>query len=258
MNTKRNPVILITSFLKDMPHEGDVEHLCVKHPYVENLQSCGATVLIVPLGTKAGDLEYLTEMADGLLIPGGKDIHPMHYGAEDIHEKSGPFAHYRDEMEIALGKFFVARGKPVFGICRGAQILNVALGGTLYQDISSETGTVIHHDRPHLSKIERYEQDIHEVNFLPNTALQSFFGCEKIITNSVHHQAVKNAAPGLCVSAISEDGIVEGIESADMGEKWILGIQWHPEVNVRTHPEQAVLFEKFVEAARERAKQHSV
>lgn len=250
---QEKPIILVTSFGLPMFEKGDMDYLCVKHPYIENVQACGAIPLVVPLRTEEQDLVRLSNIADGLLIPGGEDIHPIHYSKEDIHEKSGPFSYDRDTLELTLAKLFIQAGKPVFGICRGSQIINVALGGTLHQDIPSETVTEIFHDQPHLSKFERYTRNIHTVHFLPETVLESFFGCENITINSAHHQAVKEVAPDLRVGALGEDGIIEAIESKDMETKWILGVQWHPEMITKTHPEQTVLFQVFVDAARERS-----
>lgn len=247
---KRKPIILTTSFADEDYARKDFEYICVKRPYIECLHTALAIPLVVPFQFEKENLRELAEMADGLLLPGGGDVHPRHYGVEDIHENSGDFSHERDEMEITLAKFFIELGKPVFGICRGAQVLNVALGGTLYQDIGSELDTSIRHEYDvSVSKLERYVQDTHEVHLTKDTALRSFFGCEKITTNSLHHQCVKETAPALCVSALGEDGIIEGIESKDMNANWILGVQWHPETITKEHPEQKVLFEKFIEAA---------
>ncbi len=247
---KRKPIILTTSF-SDKDHERkDFEFLCVKRAYTECIRASGAIPLVVPFQAEEENLRTLAEMADGLLLSGGEDVHPRHYGAENIHENSGPFCTERDDMEIALAKFFTACGKPVFGICRGMQVLNVALGGTLYQDIGSELNTSIRHEPDSsASKLERYAEDIHEVYLLEDTALAAFFGREKITVNSLHHQAVKEVAKTLRASAIAEDGIIEGIESKDMSVNWILGVQWHPETITKEHPEQKILFEKFAEAA---------
>lgn len=248
--TKRKPIILTTSFAGEDYEKKGFERLSVKRSYIECLHASGAIPLIAPFQSEEENLRVLAEMADGLLLPGGDDVHPRHYGAGDIHENSGPFSLERDEMEIALAQFFIALKKPVFGICRGAQVLNVALGGTLYQDIGSELETSIRHEHDiSLSKLLRYTEDIHEVYLLEDTALASFFGREKITTNSLHHQAVKQVAETLRPSAIAEDGVIEGIESKDMNENWILGVQWHPETITKEHPEQKVLFEKFIGAA---------
>lgn len=247
---KRKPIILTTSFADDDYEKGDFPYLSVKRPYIECLHAAGAVPLIVPFQNEKENLRVLAEMADGLLLPGGEDVHPRRYGREDIHENSGPFSHERDEMEIALAEFFIACGKPIFGICRGAQIVNVALGGTLYQDIQSECGTSLRHEYDEsVSKLERYVKDVHEVFLLKDTTLADFFGREKIMTNSLHHQAIRRAAEILRVNAIAEDGIVEGIESKDMKAHWVLGVQWHPETIMKEHPEQSVLFEKFTQAA---------
>lgn len=247
---KRKPVILTTSFADDDYEKGDFEYLSVKRPYIECLYAAGAIPLVVPFQNEKENLRILAEMADGLLLPGGEDVYPGQYGAGDIHENSGPFSHERDNMEIALVEFFFACGKPIFGICRGAQIVNVALGGTLYQDIKSECGASIRHEYDEsVSKLERYAKDAHEVYFLADTFIESFFGRDRIMVNSLHHQAIRRVAETLCVNALAEDGIIEGIESKDMSVQWILGVQWHPEAIMEKHPEQKILFEKFAQAA---------
>lgn len=204
---KRKPIILTTSFADEDYEKKNFEHIGVKRPYIECLRTFGAIPLIAPFQSEEENLSALAEMADGLLLPGGDDVHPRHYGMKDIYENSGPFSAERDEMEITLAKFFIARGKPVFGVCRGAQVLNVALGGTLYQDIGSELDTSIRHEyNTSASKLLRYTEDVHEVHLLENTALASFFGCEKITTNSLHHQAVKQVAETLRRSTVASGG----------------------------------------------------
>jgi putative glutamine amidotransferase len=160
---------------------------------------------------------------DGLLLQGGNDIAPQTYGETPLSPAwaGDPI---RDAYEIALFREFVRQGKPVFGVCRGCQLINVALGGTLYQDIDTQLpGMQQHRDDT------RYEKVVHNTRILENTWLASMYpGARVVRTNSIHHQAVKELGKDLVVEARSDpDGIVEAIRWE--GDSFVLGVQWHPE-----------------------------
>jgi putative glutamine amidotransferase len=251
---KQKPIILITSLYKGSGKGEGSSSMSADPAYLNALCSCGAIPLIVPHGLKKNDLVRLAGMAQGLFIPGGDDIHPKHYHSLEIHEKTAGISEERDDMEITLAGIFIEKKKPIFGVCRGEQIINVAMGGTLYQDIPSEIQTDIHHEYDNQTpKSDRYAAEIHDVVFLEKTALASFFSVKKISVNSLHHQAVKNIASGLRIGAIAPDGVIEAIESEDMHSRWILGIQWHPERMMEKRLENKILFEKFIERAQKTA-----
>jgi len=214
------------------------------------VMSEGALPVMVPslMGeTFRGDVtvaEY-ADWLDGLVMHGGADVWPGSYGEEPLRpEWSGD--RVRDENEIALVKAFIAAGKPVLGICRGVQLLNVAHGGTLYQDISTQKpGALVHRDA------DAYDRNFHAVDVLEGTRLARLLGGGRHRINSVHHQGVKDLAPGFEVEAVSpDDGVIEAIRHR--GRQWIAGVQWHPEFH---RPELGVvddtpLLRDFLEAAR--------
>jgi putative glutamine amidotransferase len=221
------------------------------------VMSQGALPVMIPsLGgeTFRGDVtpaDY-ARWLDGVVMHGGADVWPGSYGEQPLRpEWSGD--RLRDEYEIDLVRAFSAAGKPVFGICRGLQLINVAHGGTLYQDISTQKpGALVHRDAA------AYDLNFHEVDILPGTRLAHLLrgeGRHKI--NSVHHQGIKDVAPGFAVEALSpEDGVIEAIRH--QGDRWVAAVQWHPEFH---RPELGVvddtpLLRDFLDAARA-ARTHS-
>ena len=182
---------------------------------------------------------------DGFLFTGGGDPDPKYYG-ESMRPECGAPNPARDEFELALLKAVMDTGKPILGICRGEQILNVALGGTLIQDIPSqrpEAAGENHRDNEH-----RYAPD-YPARALPGTLLHSLMGCDELLTNSVHHQAVDTPAPGMRVCALSPAGIVEGIEAE--GGRFLLGLQWHPEAVAAVEERMQRPFTALVRESRE-------
>jgi len=187
---------------------------------------------------------------DGLVMHGGADVWPGSYGEAPLRpEWQGD--RVRDAYEIALVKAFVAAGKPVFGVCRGLQLINVAFGGSLYQDISTQQpGALVHRDG-HI-----YDQNFHALEILPETRLSALLaGADSYKINSIHHQAIKQLAPGFVVEArCPDDGVIEAIRyTAGVGctAPWIAAVQWHPEFH---RPKDAVLddsplLQDFFEAA---------
>ncbi len=166
--------------------------------------------------------EVFADVLDGLVLQGGADMAPQSYGQEPLRQEwSGDPD--RDEYELALVKAFVHRGKPVLGICRGHQVLNVAFGGTLYQDIQTQVqGSLAHRDG------DVYHDNTHGVVFVEGSTLAEIYGVGWGLINSVHHQAVKDLAPGMVVEAWSpEDDVVEAIRWE--GDSFVMGVQWHPE-----------------------------
>ena len=193
------------------------------------------------------------EGVDGLILQGGADVSPGNYGEQPLRpEWSGDAV--RDRFEIAAIEVAIELRKPVLGICRGHQVLNVALGGSLYQDINHQVeGSLVHRDW------HRYEIIEHAVTVAPDSWLASVFESTSLLTNTVHHQAIKQLGAGLEVSARAPDGIIEGVEHIS-DARWLVGVQWHPEWldgspdggSHRTHGNP--VFERFVAVCRERAR----
>jgi putative glutamine amidotransferase len=198
--------------------------------YARSLEGAGLIPLIVPPlndPTRAGEI---LDSAGGLLLTGGEDVNPELYGAAP-HPKLGEIQPVRDATELALLKAARDRGVPVLAICRGIQLLNVAYGGTLYQDLPSEHPSSVNHD----SEKSR-DSRTHDVTITPGTRLAAATGATTMAVNSYHHQAVRQLGDGLRVTAVAPDGVIEGVEVDDPAW-WVLSVQWHPEdltTDVRT------------------------
>lgn len=171
-------------------------------------------------------LDELVAEMDGILLQGGVDMSPTSYGEQPIRpEWSGDRG--RDVYEIAVVEAAMRLNRPVLGICRGHQVVNVTLGGTLYQDINTQvSGSLVHRNA------EIYERNRHEVDFVPGSPMSRWFGTTHATINSVHHQAIKDVADDLVVEArSSEDDIIEAVRlpAESSAEPWVVGVQWHPE-----------------------------
>lgn len=187
----------------------------------DSIYRAGGLPVIIPDLRNAAALSELVERLDGLMLAGGADVSPESYGRKDYDPK-WPGDKVRDAYEIALIREAEARDRPIFGVCRGLQILNVALGGTLYQDIATERkDSLTHRDW------NAYEQNTHEIRLEKGSWLEKLFGKPKIKVNTIHHQGVRELAPPLRASAFAPDGVVEAVE--DKKGRWIRAVQWHPE-----------------------------
>ena len=202
--------------------------------YVSAITVHGATPLILPY--EPGSIKTYLRIVSGVVITGGGDIDSRFWG-EVRHEKAGTPVAARDEFELALCREAVAAGVPLLGICRGAQILNVALGGSLIQHIDG-------HDHPDRFAIA------HTIEIAPNSKLRSIIGQTELGVNSIHHQCVgARLGEGVSISAVSPDGIVEAVEVAS--KRFTLGVQWHPEELAAAYPLHAAIFRAFVEASKQ-------
>lgn len=210
--------------------------------YIEAVKKGGGIPVIFPPTEEyiESALEQFLAMTDGLLLPGGDDVAPYFYG-EESHQNIGYFLSWMDKVHIEAARIADRLGKPILGICRGMQVMNIAFGGTLYQDLPSQKEGVIQHSQ----KAPRSE-GTHVVAVMPDSFLEKCFQEGSILVNSHHHQAVKDLADQFKITAKASDGVVEAIEST-MGS-WMLGVQWHPEALTDAGREdQRKLFEKFVE-----------
>jgi putative glutamine amidotransferase len=202
--------------------DGDTSRVRLTAAYVTALESAGLIPLIVPPLSSANAAAAVLDSVAGLVLTGGEDVDPARYG-EKRHEKVRSVNAARDATEAALIQAARERGTPVLAICRGIQILNVALGGTLVQDIPSQCdGGIAHDDEgPRDSRS-------HEISIEPGSLIAKAIGTEHCTVNSFHHQSVKRVADGMRVTARSPDGIIEGIESTS-DDWWVMAVQWHPE-----------------------------
>ncbi len=186
--------------------------------FINLLVSHGITPIIIPLVPPEMVPIYLEEV-DGVIIPGGHDVTPTLFD-EQPHAKLGQTYLPHDEFEMKIINEAIAKQIPILGICRGHQIINVALGGSLYQDLKSQKDKVHEH-----TQTEPLTEAIRPVEVMVDSQLAHAVGVHPMV-NSKHHQAVKEVAPGMRVTAVSDDGVVEAMENADAS---IMGIQWHPE-----------------------------
>ena len=208
--------------------------------YVHAILNAGGIPVLLPSNGADADYAELAEKLDGLLVPGGADVSTLLYGEEALQSVTN-MKSANDTFEFAVIRKMAELGKPIIGICRGIQVINVAFGGTLYQDLPSQYPS----KQQHYQKGPRYEP-FHHVELEKDSHLAEIFGCTELATNTYHHQAVKDVAPGFRAVAHARDGVIEAIEHES---KYILGVQWHPEGMVDVHPEFKPFFEKFVEAA---------
>jgi putative glutamine amidotransferase len=185
------------------------------------LRSGGVPLVLSPL-LGAEHNAILLDGLDGLLLSGGEDIDPAHYG-QDPHPGLGDVDPVRDAFELAIFRDAVALGLPVLAICRGIQLVNVAMGGTLWQDIPSERPGSLRH-----AQATERDDRTHEVDLVEGSRLSRALGVTRCHVNSFHHQSIRDLAPGLEVTGRAPDGEIEGVESAEDGP-WVLAVQWHPE-----------------------------
>ena len=183
---------------------------------------------------------------DALLLGGGGDVDPARYGRDRLENGTLEIDPDRDRIDFALFEEARRSGAPVLGICRGLQVVNVALGGTLVQDIPAERPSEVFHAR---GSDQKTHLD-HTVSVAPRTRLADFASGPEVRVNSRHHQAIENVAPGLSVSGTSPDGLPEAVEAQNGA--WVVAVQWHPE-NLAGDPVSRRLFTDFVQAARRRA-----
>ncbi len=226
------PIIGITSSMKD-------SYIRMKRSYFDAIVDAGGIPMFLPFTGTADDAAKFFPLCDGILFAGGDDIDPKFYG-EEIAFDNVIVNTQRDEFELALAKLAKETDIPILGICRGEQVLNVAFGGTLYQHMEGHRQS------------EPGAQNLRSAKVRQGTFLSKIAKADEIFTNSFHHQAVKDVAPGFVASAIAEDGIVEAIEPAGQAEskRFFLAVQWHPELFYKTDAAAQTIFNAFVEAAR--------
>ena len=246
------PVIGITATLKEDADEVAERPLGkfvrADLDYVEGVAEAGGVPVVLPPAGDERAAGAVIQSLDGLLLSGGSDLDPGYYGEEPVPEL-GVTLPERDAFEMALIGMALRRGMPVFGICRGMQVMNVALGGTLYQDLPSQWERDLLKHRQDTPKW----QPTHEVSVREGSYIAEVMGCESVKVNSYHHQGVRNLAEGLVVTGRSSDGVVEAVEAEDVSERWLLGVQWHAETMRGAGPQQESLFEAHVLAAERHA-----
>lgn len=219
-------------------HFPGYERAYVNNDYIEAVTLAGGMPFIMPIVEDEDLIKQQVEQIDGLILSGGQDVNPLFYG-EEPSQKLGSIFPKRDLYEQQLIRYAIKKKKPILAICRGMQILNVTCGGTLYQDISLIEGASIKHNQHSIPSLPT-----HSVIIKEGTHLYRLYE-DKTITNSFHHQAVKQVAPGFRIAALSKDGVIEAIEKE--GNHFVVGIQWHPEMMAKKHEHMLNLFKCFIE-----------
>lgn len=216
------------------------ERAYVNNDYVNAIIESGGIPYIIPIVEDEKIIEEQIKNIDGLLLSGGQDVNPLIYNEEPCKEL-GIISPKRDFFDICLIKYAMKKNKPILGICRGSQILNVANGGSLFQDLKYIESSYIKHNQNHSPNLTT-----HSVIIKDDSKLRKFFE-KTILVNSFHHQAIKKVGDNLKISALSKDGVVEAIESKD--NRFIIGIQWHPEMLAKNNENMKNLFKNFIKAA---------
>ncbi len=224
-------------------YDREKDRLYTAAGYMEGVAGAGGLPFLLPLDLPEGMAPQIMDKCDGFLFTGGPDIDARVFGEENLKCQGG-ISPQRDKMELELAKLAVSKGKAILGICRGIQLINAAMGGTLHQDIylGRNQGTMLKHwqEAP-----DWYP--VHDVRIEPASKLNQIFGTDRLAVNSYHHQAVKETGAGLVPAARTSDGIIEAVESSD--SRFILGVQWHPEMMWKYDIQHLKLFSAFVEAA---------
>ena len=221
--------------VKDVPPK-----LALNRTYFDALEQAGADILPIPAPRDPERIRFQYAQIDALLLPGGADVEPSRYGAFARTDCNLFVMPDLDEVELRLARWAIDDGKPVLGICRGIQVLNVACGGTLWQDLHVEGATTASHD------CEPRDLLVHGLEIEPDSVLARTLGTTTVRVNSLHHQAIRELGSSLRCVAQSDDGLIEGIEMPD--HRFVVGIQCHPEELVKTEKWAPSLFEAFVAA----------
>lgn len=208
--------------------------------YMDGILQAGGTPVIFPFSDEEEEIFRLTGLCDGFLFTGGHDVSPKLYQEEPL-EGLVSVCKKRDELERMVLGNALALDKPVLGICRGIQFINVALGGDLYQDIP-----LLHPSEVEHHQSAPYDIPVHEVSLSPGTPLRKLLGVETLPVNSYHHQAVRTVASSLKRMAVSPDGLVEAVYKED--QKFLWAVQWHPEFSYKTDAHSRKIFQAFVDA----------
>jgi len=232
----QNPIIGITTYGRD-----ENKRFSLPAYYVDAVRRAGGIPVLIPPGE--ADLPALLSMTHGVILAGGGDIDPEHY-AGTSHETIYLLDPERDKSELALARILVNQDLPLLGICRGSQVINVALGGTLIEHLPDVVGEDVLHRAPPRQPIA------HEVRIDPKSRLAGIMGQTIIVPMSWHHQAIRQLAPSLRVVACAPDGTIEAVEKPD--HPWLIAVQWHPEITAANEPEEQHLFDELIAAAQRR------
>lgn len=215
----------------------------VNDNYLRSVENQGGLPIILPFTKNKEHIKSLVSRIDGLVLTGGQDVYPLHYGEEPL-QGLGQVWPERDQFDFALLEAAIERGIPVFAICRGHQVVNVYRGGTLYQDLKYDENCTIKHWQN-----QSPGMPYHTVDFTVDSKIADILGKTAWVTNSHHHQTVKVVGKGLKITGRSKDGTIEALEATDY--PWLVTCQFHPEMMTKESQEAQALFKAFVDACEE-------
>ena len=238
------PLIGCSTYPKVLAQDPPIHVFSLMTSYIDAIKQAGGVPIMIPLGLSHEDLQVVFARIDGLLLPGGGDIEPKRYNGNGFNANLRDVSPLRDEQEIWLAQAAVREQKPLLAICRGLQVFNVALGGTLWEDINDQTRGGLEHDY-----YERYPRNYlpHTVAIEPDSRLAATLGKTQSRVNSLHHQGIRDLAPALAAVAVAPDGLIEGVEVSD--HPFALAVQWHPENLIADDPAMLDLFRGLTAAA---------
>lgn len=232
------PIIGITTFESE-----EKGYHRIKSNYINSVFAAGGIPINIPIIHEEKDYDAYLDILDGIIFTGGLDVSPLSYNENPLKEINSTSS-IRDKYEMGLFKKAYERKLPILGICRGLQVANVVLGGSLYQDIYVQVPGVLGHQPDDMPNDEFY----HSINIKKDTKLFNIFRSEKVFVNSLHHQAIKELGEGLVIAALSEDGIIEAVEPTD--DRFLIGLQFHPEDLTKKYEEFLNIFKELVLAAK--------
>ena len=230
------PIIGVLAEVEDTGYSG------VKNAYIKSIENAGGLPLLLPFVKEEESVRQFVSFCNGFFFTGGADIEPTRYGEETIPQ-CGELKKMRDDLEFRVLREVMETKKPLLAICRGCQLVNVFLGGSLYQDIPCQLSTNMIH-----KQTEGEFSPSHSVNVKKNTPLFEIMKKERIVANSFHHQAIKKLGSGLSVMAEADDGIVEAMYLE--GERYLRAYQWHPERLAEKDRDNRLIFEDFISACK--------
>ena len=234
---RRKPVIGIA------PGYSGTEYSRLQRTYTDAILRAGGIPFILPQVGDAASASEMLSHVDGLMLTGGVDLDPAYYG-EMVFNETVEIDSHRDTIDILYARAALEGRLPVLAICRGEQLMNVVLGGSLYQDLPSQRPGVIKHRQDEEGKVPT-----HSISVSRESILYRIMGSDHLRVNSFHHQAVKDPSPLVKVTAHADDGVVEAYEINEKG-RWLLAVQFHPEILLRGNDDWLKLFEAFVKASR--------
>ncbi|MCA9927526.1 MAG: gamma-glutamyl-gamma-aminobutyrate hydrolase family protein [Anaerolineales bacterium] len=243
LRQQKRPLIGCTTYHKIVAQSPPIEVYGLMPAYVAAIREAGGIPLLIPLGAGEDELQAIFESVDGVLLPGGGDIAPIAYQGQS-HRSLRDINPDRDRVEMFMVRQAVRAQKPILAICRGHQMMNVALGGSLWEDIAGLMPGAIQHDN-YLTSPRTFLA--HSVQITPDSKISHWVKTTELPVNSLHHQGVRDLAPELTATAVAPDGLIEGVEVS--GHPFAVGVQWHPENLIYDNPTMLGLFKGLVTAA---------